>query len=224
MVLAAGAALPADQPVRRLALLAFLSATASVVGGPLLGSGRRAPRHLLLAAAGVALAFLPSSVVFGAAAGRALLAGVALAAFLLLTGGLAFALTETRVGPAGAVAVAGLLGMLFVASFHVGDPFLEWGGPNRFAPAAMGVLHAVNPLSGAVGDALGLDWLRLPILYRGFPGGDGTGLTVAPYYPFSYFPWWGTVLLHGGLGGILLLCGGASFPFPRSPADPKIRT
>jgi hypothetical protein len=153
----------------------------------------------------VPLGLVAVSLVFGGATGAAAAAGGALAGWILFLAGLAAVVGGLTSRPGGGVALAGMAGAVTLASFHLGDPFIEWGGPGHFSPVAMRILQAMNPLSGAVGDALHVDWLRLPILYRGFPGSGGRGLSAASFYPFRYFPWWGTLLLYGGAGGLLLL-------------------
>jgi hypothetical protein len=58
-----------------------------------------------------------------------------------------------------------------------------------------------------VGDALGVDWLRFPMMY--VTGPKAERLSAAGDYQLAdYAPWWGAVLLHGGLGAILLLAAG----------------
>jgi hypothetical protein len=217
------AALPLDRPVERVAAVAFLLAAAAVVVVPLVGAGPRPVRPAVAVAAGCLVGFAGAAIVCGAGAGRGLECGAALAGFLLLLAGLSAAGARLLGGPVRGVAVSGLVGALLLASFHVGDPFLEWWGPRGDSVLAMQVLHAVNPLSGAVGSGLGLDWLRLPLLYRGFPGSGGQGLTAAPFYPFSYFPWWQTLLLHGGAGSGWLAVARGPFPFGRPRRKPKIR-
>lgn len=178
---------------------------AGIVVAPLVGTGRRPLRFALATAAGAVVGFVLAAILVSGDAGAAAAAGAAVAGFLLLLAGIADAVSRLTRRPALGVAVAGLLGAAFAASFHLGDPFLEWGGPGIHSAFAMQVLHAVNPLSGAIGDALGFDWLHeLSILYRGFPGSAGRGLTAAPFYYYRSFPWWGTALLHGGVGLSLL--------------------
>jgi hypothetical protein len=149
---------------------------------------------------------LAPAAVTGSAIGPGFAAGVAIAGFLILVSGLAAILNRWAGKTALAVAGAGLTGLLFASTFHLGDPFIEWSGAGRGSDFALTVLHAVNPLSGAVGNALDVDWLRLPIMYSGFPGSVGGGLSTAQYYYWHYFPWWGTALLHG-VPGLLLLAG-----------------
>ncbi|MHC4472509.1 MAG: hypothetical protein ACYTDY_14975 [Planctomycetota bacterium] len=194
-----------------------MNAAAILVWGPLLGTGERPLLRTAAAALGTALCLPAAGVAFGGGAPGAVTAGLALAGFLVLLSGLAASAARALGGGAAGVAVAAALGALFLASFHVGDPFLEWGGPGSPSRTAIGLLHLVNPASGAIGDGLELDWLRLPIMYSGFPGTAGGGLSSAQYYRFAYTPWWGTIALHGGLGALLLLAGGGrgTFRFPR---------
>ncbi len=173
--------------------------------GALAGSGNRPVRAALLAAAGLLTCLLPAAALHGLRPGEALAAGAALAGFLLCLAGVSRATTRLAGRPAAGAAAAALAGCLALASFHLGDPFLEWGGTGAHSPAALAVLHAVNPLSGAVGDALALDFLRLRLFYSGFPGSLEGPLSAAQYYARPYFPFWGTALLHGGIGAALLV-------------------
>jgi len=175
-----------------------------LVWSPLLATGRRPVAGPLAAAAGTAVMLLPPALVTGGTVGGALAAGVATAGFLLLLAGAAALIAVTTRREAAGVALAGLAGAVLVAAFHLGDPLIEWTGPGKGSATALAALHAADPLSGAIGRALGVDWLRLPIMYSGFPGSVGGGLSTAQYYYWTYFPWWGTALLHGGLGLVLL--------------------
>lgn len=194
-----------DDPVRRIGGAAFLLAAAILVAGPIVGTGRRPRADAIRLALGVALALVPASAIFGASVPAALASGAVLAGFLLLTAGLAAAVGRMGRSAAFGVAAAGAIGALCLASFHLGDPFLEWGGPGRSSSLALTVLHVMNPASAGIGDALAVDWLRFPIMYSGFSGALGAGLSSAQYYPWSYFPWWGGTLLTGGAGISLLL-------------------
>jgi len=187
-----------------VAAVAFLGAVAVLVWAPLLATGRRRYAAPLAAAAGTALMLVLPSVILSADVPASLEAGIATAGFLLLVAGTAAVVAAATGRPAAGVAGAGLLGALLVAGFHLGDPLIEWSGPGRGSSLALGLLHAANPLSGAVGHALDVDWLRLPIMYSGMPGTTTGGLSSAQYYYGHYFPWWGTVLLHGGIGLALL--------------------
>ena len=97
-------------------------------------------------------------------------AGTALAGFLLLVAGLAAGISALTRAPAAGVALAGLTGALLLAGFHVGDPLIEWAGSGKESAFGLGVLHAANPMSGAAGHALDIDWLRFPVMYSGLPG------------------------------------------------------
>ena len=99
-----------------------------------------------------------------------------------------------------------LVNFLSIATFHYGDPFLEWSQGSH-SPLAMTVMHRANPLSAAVGDALAFDWLRMPLMYTGFPGSLSGPISAAQYHPFIYAPWWGSALLLGGVGLVLLRLG-----------------
>lgn len=200
--LAAGATLPGEH---RPAALVFLGAAVAAVWGPLEGAGRRPVVRSLAAAAGALLGTaVPAAALGGAAPGAAVAAGAAIGAFLLLGAGVAAAAGRALRSTAAGVALGAGISLVFAASFHLGDPFLEWWGPNRASPFALDVLHAVNPLSGAAGDALGVDWLRATLMYTSAPGRPRISM-AAEHQLVRYFPWWGTVLLHGLAAGALLL-------------------
>ncbi len=175
-----------------------------MVWGPLLGTGPEPRARTAAAAAGLAATLPACAAVWGGDAGGALAAGLAVAAFLVLLSGTARGAGRLLRSPARGLVLSAALGACFAASFHLGDPFLEWGGSGAPSRLALGILHWVNPLSGAVGDGLSLDWLRFPIMYSGLPGTVGGGLSAAQYYRFSYAPWWGILLAHGGAGSLLL--------------------
>jgi hypothetical protein len=191
-------------PDRRLGALCFLVGAGILVWAPLVATGRRALHATIAGSIGVSIMLLVPAVAIGATVTGALGAGIAMAGFFLLVGGIAAMAARLANAPAFGVALAGLLGALLAASFHVGDPLIEWEGPGKASSFALGLLHAMNPLSGAVGDAIDVDWLRMTIMYRGFPGSVDGGLSTAQYYYWTWFPWWGTALLHGVLGGALL--------------------
>jgi hypothetical protein len=194
-----------DHPVHRAAALAFLLGAAILVWAPLVGTGPRPISSTLAAALGAVLALPVAALVLGGGIADGLAAGLALGGFVMLLSGLAAGAGRLLGRGAAGLAVAAGVGTLLLASFHIGDPVLEWGGAGSHSPAALTALHVVNPASGAVGDGLGLDWLRAPIMYSGFPGTAEDGLSAAQYYLYSYTPWWGTAAAHGGAGLLLLL-------------------
>lgn len=154
----------------------------------------------LLVAPAIASIFLPGGPAI------ALGAGAAAAGFFLLVAGMAAMVARLSGRPSAGTAIAGLTGIAMLASFHMGDPFIEWAGAGKASDATLTILHGLNPASGAVGHALDVDWLRLSIMYSGFPGTTTGGLSSAQYYYWSYFPWWGTAALHG-TAGVGLLAG-----------------
>ena len=162
----------------------------------------------------MALSLVPAALVLGVSPFSALAAGAALAGFLVLLAGLAALGARLARSPALGMAVAALLGALFAAGFHLGDAFVEWGGDGVSSRAAIEIMHLANPICGAVGGGLGLDWLRLPIMYSGFPETAWGGLSAAQYYDWSYPAWWLTAVLHGSLG-VLLLGVARGIRFPR---------
>ena len=58
-----------------------------------------------------------------------------------------------------------------------------------------------------VGNGLGIDWLRLPIMYSGFPGALEGGLSTAQYYDWSYPDFWIQAAAFGALGLLLFVLG-----------------
>jgi hypothetical protein len=186
------------------AFLCFLAFAAALVTAPLAGSARKPFRPSLLCSAGALAAFLPALALRGEGFLAAVLAGGMLSSFTLLLAGCSAGAARLAGRPAAGVAAAALLGTLCLASFHLGDPFLEWGGPGASSGSVLSTLHLSNPVSGAVGRALGIDWLRLSIMYRGFPGHVGGGLSAASFYVYRFPAWWWFPVIHGG-GGILLL-------------------
>jgi hypothetical protein len=201
--LAAGAALPAGHPVHRLAALCFLFAAATLILGPLLGTGREARSRSLAAAAGLLIAVLPAALVFGGGATGALLAGAVLGGFLLLLAGVAAGVARVTGHPGAGIGVACGVGAVCLASFHLGDPFLEWD-TGAHSPVAVAVLHWMNPMSAAIGDALSFDWLRMRLMYTGFPGTISGPLSASQYHAYEYAAWWGSVVLFAGVGLLLL--------------------
>ena len=184
-----------------LPAVTFLVLAAVPIWAPLVSTGAR---NTAAAAAGLGLAPALAALLLGENLPTALCAGIAATGFFLLVSGVAAGTTRLSGRAAAGGAVAGLFGVLLLCSFHIGDPFIEWAGAGKACSSALTVLHAANPASGVVGHALDIDWLRLPIMYSGFPGTTTDGLSSAQYYHWAYFPWWGTALLHGAVGGALL--------------------
>ncbi len=156
---------------------------------------------------GFCLAPAACALVFRTSVTEAVAAGLVIAGFLLLIAGLAALLGALFKSVNAGMIAAGTAGALAVASFHVGDPFLEWGGSGVPSREAIAVLHAVNPLGGAVGDGLAIDWLRLPIMYSGFPGAITGGLSTAQYYDWSYPGFWIQATVFGAMGLLLFALG-----------------
>ncbi|MCU0725540.1 MAG: hypothetical protein MUE73_07100 [Planctomycetes bacterium] len=198
------------------AFLCFLAFAAALVLSPLAGSAGRPLRPSLLCSAGALAAFLPVFALRGEGFRAAVLAGGMLSSFTLLLAGCSAGVARLAGRPAAGVAAAALLGALCLASFHLGDPFLEWGGPGASSKTVLSALHLANPASGAVGRALGIDWLRLSIMYRGFPGHVGSGLSAASFYVYRFPPWWWFPVVFGGGGILLLLAAGL-----RKAGDPR---
>jgi hypothetical protein len=214
----ASAAAPAH-PSHRIAAVVGVLAAASLVWGPAEGTGRAPFGALLSGAGGLLLAPVVVALVYGTPPGEALAAGFVLGGFFLFLGGLSAALRQLTSFPLVGMAGAALLGVLAVSSFHLGDPFLEWGGVGAPSRTALFVLHAVNPLCGAIGDGLNVDWLRLPIMYSGFPGTVSGELSAAQYYQWSYPGYWAQAFGFAALGlSLLALAYRLAFRFPRTRA------
>jgi len=182
-------------------------AALAVVWAPFEGTGRIPILGSLVSAMGFCLAPAACALVFRTSVTEAVAAGLVIAGFLLLIAGLAALLGALFKSVTAGMIAAGTAGALAVASFHVGDPFLEWGGSGVPSREAIAVLHAVNPLGGAVGDGLAIDWLRLPIMYSGFPGAITGGLSTAQYYDWSYPGFWIQATVFGAMGLLLFALG-----------------
>lgn len=180
-------------------------AAAAVLLGPLIGTGRSPLKDATVIAVGFGLAPVVTALLFGTSYAAAAFAGVGLAGFLFLLAGLGSVIQALIRSAAPAMIVTGVIGALMVASFHLGDPVLEWGGAGVPSHGALTVLHWVNPLCGAVGDGLGVDWLRLPIMYSGFPGSSGGGLSAAQYYDWAYPTFWAQAGLFAATGLSLMV-------------------
>jgi hypothetical protein len=191
-------------PDRTVAATAFLAAVAAIVWAPLLATSRRRFAAPLAAAAGCAGMLVVPSLLLGGDVAGSVGAGIGIAGFLLLVAGLAAIAAVLTRSPAAGVALGGLLGALLLASFHVGDPFIEWRGAGKGSPFALGLLLKVNPAAGAIGNALDIDWLRLPIMYSGLPGTASGGLSVAQYYYWQYPHWWLQAPVQAAIGAALL--------------------
>ncbi len=195
---------PAHSDYRIAAVVGVLAALA-VVWAPFTGTGRSPLLGGLVIAAGCGLSPLVCALILGTSYISAVTSGLVIAGFFLFLCGLSTAILEVARSETLAVISAGAVGTLAVASFHLGDPILEWGGAGLPSHAAITILHWVNPLGGAVGDGLGIDWLRLPIMYSGFPGSTGGGLSAAQYYDWAYPTFWVQATIFGVLGLILMV-------------------
>ena len=202
-------------PQHRIAAVAGVLAAFTVAWGPFEGTGRSPLKSALGIAMGICLAPVACALIFGTAHDAAISTGLVIAGFFLFLSGLAAALRAMVGSAALAMVLAGTVGALAISSFHLGDPFLEWGGAGMPSRAAISILHWVNPLCGAVGDGHGIDWLRLPIMYSGFKGSVGGGLSAAQYYDWSYPAFWAQALIFALLGMVLMvLARRLAFRFP----------
>jgi hypothetical protein len=192
-------------------------AALTVIWGPFEGTGRLPLAGPLAAAVGLLLAPVAVAAIFSSSLTGAVAAGIVLAGFLLLLSGLAAVLKAVLGSAHLGMILAGTAGALAISSFHLGDPFLEWGGSGSPSRVVIAALHYVNPLCGAVGDGLGVDWLRLPIMYSGFPGSSGGGLSAAQYYQWSYPTFWVQAQVFAVIGLVLLIAADRlAFRFPES--------
>ena len=199
-------------PQYRIAAVVGVLAAVAVAWAPFEGSSRTPGKRAFAIALGMCLAPVVCALIFGTSHTAAIATGLVIAGFFVFLTGLAAALHRRFRSPALAMILAGTVGALAVGSFHVGDPILEWGGAGVPSHFAISVLSWVNPLCGAVGDGHGLDWLRMPIMYSGFPGSMGGGLSSAQYYDFSYPPFWMQALVFTLFGWAFLVVPLASSP------------
>ncbi len=190
----------------KLATATALAAAAAVVWGPLLGTSRRALSGTLAGAGGLLAAVAVPGLLAETGEATALGAGACVAAFLLLTAGAAFSVAGLSGRPLGGLLAGVALGTVCIASFHLGDAFFLRGG-GGCSTVALEVLHHANPLSPALGDAVRVEWLNLDLMYEDH-GLSRPRLSMAGDFPqVSYPAWWMGVLIHGGLGALLLGAG-----------------
>lgn len=155
------------------------------------------------------MAFALLALVADTPGSRPLAAGAALASFLVFTSGFAAMAARILRRTVPAIAVAAGLGLLCLATFHLGDPFLLWESSISSSDTALTVMHYANPLSGVLGDAVTMnpDWLHRTYMYE-------DGLTVGRYSAAGdlqlvrYAPWWSTLVIHGLVGSVLLALAG----------------
>jgi hypothetical protein len=204
-------------PEHRVAAVAGGLVAMAVTWAPAVGCGRAVLTGPVVTALGTCVAPVVVALIFGTSLSAGFAAGLVVAGFFFFLSGLASGVRIVVRTNAPAMILAGSVGALMAASFHLGDPFLEWGGPGMPSQGALAVLHWVNPLCGAVGDGQGIDWLRLPIMYSGFPGSSGGGLSAAQYYDWGYPTFWVQAAIFAASGlALMVLADRWAFRFPRS--------
>lgn len=178
-----------DLPMARLAG-AFLCVclAAAICLGALASSGeeawRRVPVLIDVCGAGSFMLFTVADAGRGAVGAAAVVFSTALLAFAAAVAARRFASPGGAAALGAAVPVA-LTGLLFVA-----DPLVEWNGAAAASQTVANWVVRVNPLAAgcSLSGGLGVDWLRMPLLYDG-PGMGGGGLSViGQYYQGTPYP------------------------------------